>query len=56
MTKVYKMDAIEVQFVKNKSRFKSLHYEYQVRLMKECLECGSLPFEYVDHSQKNDFK
>ena len=50
------MDAIEIQFTKNKSRFKSLHYEDQVRLMKEYLKHGSLPFECMNHSQKMDFK
>ena len=29
------MSAIEIEFMKNKSRFKTLHYEDQVRLMKE---------------------
>ena len=50
------MDAIEVQFIKNKSRFKSLHFEDQVWLMKEYLKYGSLPFECMNHSQKKDFK
>ena len=50
------MDAIKVQFIKNKSRFKSLHYEDQVKLMKEYLKYGSLPFEHMNHSQKNDFR
>ena len=49
------MEAIEIQFTKNKSRFKSLHYEDQVR-MKEYLKHGSLPFECMNHSQKMDFK
>ena len=50
------MEAIEIKFTKNKSRFKSLHYEDQVRLMKEYLKHGSLPFECMNHSQKMDFK
>ena len=50
------MEAIEIQFTKNKSRFKSLHYEDQVRLMKEYLKHGSLPFECMNHSQKMYFK
>ena len=50
------MEAIEIQFTKNKSRFKSLHYEDQVRLMKEYLKHGSLPFEHMKHSQYNGFQ
>ena len=50
------MEAIEIQFIKNKSRFKSLHYEDQVRLMKEYLKHGSLPFEHINHLQTMDFK
>ena len=45
------MSAIEIQFLKNKSRFKSLHYEDQVRLMKEYKKYGSYPFEWMNKTQ-----
>ena len=38
--------------MKNKSRFKSLHYEDQVRLMKEYKKYGTFPFKRM----KNDFR
>ena len=50
------MSAIEIQFLKNKARFKSLHYEDQVRLMKEYKKYGSYPFEWMNKTQKNDFR
>ena len=31
-------------------------FEDQVQLMKEYLKYGSMPFECMNHSQKNDFK
>ena len=50
------MSAIEIEFVKNKSRFKTLHYEDQVRLMKEYKKHGTLPFEQMNKTQRNDFR
>ena len=32
------MEAIEIKFTKNKSRFKSLYYEDQVRLIERILK------------------
>ena len=50
------MSAIEIEFMKNKSRFKTLHYEDQVRLMKEYKKHGTLPFEQMNKTQRNDFR
>ena len=50
------MNAIEIKFLKNRSQFKSLHYEDQVRLMKEFKRFGTYPFERMNKQQKNDFR
>ena len=50
------MSAIEIEFVKNKSRFKTLHYEDHVRLMKEYKKYGTYPFEQMNKTQRNDFR
>ena len=50
------MSAIEIEFMKNKSRFKTLHYEDQVRLMKEYKKHGTYPFEQMNKTQRNDFR
>ena len=50
------MSAIGIEFMKNKSRFKTLHYEDQVRLMKEYKKCGTYPFEQMNKTQRNDFR
>ena len=50
------MSAIEIEFMKNKSRFKTLHYEDQVRLMKEYKKYGTYPFEQMNKTQRNDFR
>ena len=49
-------DAVEIQFCRNRSRFKCLHYEDQMRLMKNYLLFGQMPFERMSPSQKTDFK
>ena len=46
------MNAIEIKFLKNRSWFKSLHYEDQVRLMKEFKRFGTYPFERMNKTQK----
>ena len=48
-------DAVEIEFCRNRSRFKSLHYEDQMRLMKDLL-FGQMPFECMTPGQKTDFK
>ena len=50
------MSAIEIEFMRNRSRFKGLHYEDQVRLMKEYKRYGTYPFEHMNHSQRTDFR
>ena len=45
--KTTKMDAIEIQFCRNRSRFKSLHFEDQMHLMTQYLKEGVLPFEVM---------
>ena len=50
------MSAIEIEFLKNRSWFKSLHHEDQVRLMKEFKRFGTYPFEQMNKTQKNDFR
>ena len=50
------MDAIEIQFCRNRSRFKSLHFEDQMRLMTGYLKEGTMPFEIMTPIQKRDFK
>ena len=45
------MSAIEIEFMKNKSRFKTLHYEDQVRLMKEYKKYGTYP-RYPENPEK----
>ena len=50
------MSAIEIEFMKNKSRFKTLHFEDQVRLMKEYKKYGTYPFEQMNKTQRNDFR
>ena len=48
------MDAIEIQFCRNRSRFKSLHFEDQMRLMTRYLKEGTMPFEIMTPIQKRD--
>ena len=50
------MDAIEIQFCRNRSGFKSLHFEDQMRLMTRYLKEGTMPFEIMTPIQKRDFK
>ena len=52
----YKMTVVEIEFMKNRSRFKSLHYKDQVRLMKEYKRYGTYPFQCMGNSQRNDFR
>ena len=47
---------LKCNWLKINLRFKSLHFKDQVWLMKEYLKYGSLPFQHMNHSQKNDFK
>ena len=49
-------DAVEIEFCRNRSQFKSLHYEDQMRLMKDYLLFGQMPFECMTPGQKTDFK
>ena len=49
-------DAVEIEFCRNRLRFKSLHYEDQMRLMKDYLLFGQMPFECMTSGQKTDFK
>ena len=50
------MDAIKIQFCRNRSRFKSLHFEDQMRLMTRYLKEGTMPFEIMSLTQRRDFK
>ena len=50
------MDAIEIQFCRNRSRFKSLYFEDQMRLMTRYLKEGTMPFEIMTPTQRRDFK
>ena len=49
-------DAVELEFCQNRSRYKSLHYEDQMRLIKDYLLFGQMPFEQMTPGQKTDFK
>ena len=49
-------DAVEIEFCRNRSRFKTLHYKDQMRVMRNYLLYGQMPFEYMTPRQKTDFK
>ena len=51
-----KMDAIKIHFCRNRSRFKSLHFEDQLHLMTQYLKEGVLSFEVLSPTQKRDLK
>ena len=50
------MAAIEVEFIKNKSRFKCLHFSDQMSLMIRYLTDGQLPFEKNDRKPEKRFQ
>ena len=49
-------DAMVNEFCRNGSRFKTLHYEDQMRLMRNYLLYGQIPFQCMTPRQKIDFK
>ena len=49
------MAAVEFEFIKNKSRFKCLHFSDQMHLMIQYLR-GQLPFEKMTENQRKDFQ
>ena len=49
-------DAVEIEFCRNRSRFKTLHYKDQMKLMRNYLFCDQMPFEHITPRQKTDFK
>ena len=49
-------DAVEIEFYRNRYRFKTLHYKDQMRLMSNYLLYGQMPFECMTPGQKTDFK
>ena len=46
------MAAVEFEFIKNKSRFKCLHFSDQMSLMIRYLTDGQLSFEKMTENQK----
>ena len=50
------MAAVEFEFIKNKSRFKCLHFSDQMHLMIWYLREGQLPFEKMTENQRKDFQ
>ena len=50
------MAAVEFVFMKNKSRFKCLHFSDQMHLMIRYLREGQLPFDKMTENQRNDFR
>ena len=50
------MAAVEFEFIKNKSRFKCLHFSDQMHLMIQYLREGQLPFEKMTENQRKDFR
>ena len=50
------MVAVEFEFIKNKSRFKCLHFSDQMHLMIRYLREGQLPFEKMTENQRKDFR
>ena len=50
------MAAVEFKFIKNKSRFKCLHFSDQMSLMIRYLTDGQLPFEKMTENQRKDFR
>ena len=50
------MSAVEFEFIKNKSRFKCLHFSDQMHLMIWYLREGQLPFDKMTENQRKDFR
>ena len=50
------MAAVEFEFIKNKSRFKGLHFSDQMSLMIQYLTQGQLPFDKMSQNQRKDFR
>ena len=50
------MAAVEFEFIKNKSRFKCLHFSDQMSLMICFLREGKLPFDKISGNQRKDFR
>ena len=50
------MAAVEFEFMKNKSRFKCLHFSDQMHLMIRYLREGQLPFDKMTENQRKDFR
>ena len=50
------MAAVEFEFIKNKSRFKCLHFSDQIHLMIQYLREGQLPFEKMTENQRKVFQ
>ena len=50
------MAAVEFEFIKNKSRFKCLHFSDQMHLMIWYLREGQLTFEKMTENQRKDFQ
>ena len=50
------MAAVEFEFMKNKSRFKCLHFSDQMHLMIRYLREGQLPFDKMKENQRKDFR
>ena len=49
------MAVVEFEFIKNKSRFKCLHFSDQMHLMIWYLRGGQLPFDKMTENQRKDF-
>lgn len=50
------MASVEFEFIKNKSRFKCLHFSDQMSLMIHYLREGKLPFDKMSENQRKDFR
>ena len=50
------MAAVEFEFIKNKFRFKCLHFSDQMHLMIQYLREEQLPFEKMTENQRIDFQ